>query len=180
MSHKRFVVLASYRTGSTSLSNVLAKQNNVKNYDELFHRLNTHFNYNKLRTSDYIVKIMPDQIVEPYFTDIIRQSKIIGITRQNIAEQICSYFIALKTRYWHSKFHNIDLQDVEFSPHELQTSIDSIVKFNEDYQKNFKPLCEIEYIYEDIKDTLLKNSDYVSLTKPKNYQEILSAIGNLL
>ncbi len=182
---KNIVVLASYRTGSTALCDVLSKTHKVINLDEYFHYKKyiryTHkgFPYNE----GYVIKIMPDQVIEPLFSQLIKQSEVYGIYRKNIVEQIASYYIVMKNiKKWHNKKGDklTDDYEIEYDVKELKRVMNQVPFYNRLYQEQFKHLCHKEFAYEDIRGNLLKSSSYDVYKKPTNYDFLITKIYGIM
>lgn len=175
--NNKIIVLASYRTGSTALCDVLSKQFKAKNHDEFFHACRNQRGYDTIKLYNYIIKIMPDQVMEPYFSELIKISKIYGIYRKDIVAQIASYFIAMKRNVWHNiKFQDTENYELPYEEQNLETVSKRITDLNETYKNIFRPLCHVEFAYEDIEQSLLKVSNYKVYNKPKNYNDIINSI----
>lgn len=172
----KIVVLSSYRTGSTAFCNALSKMYSIKNYDEYFHRDKTHTDFDTVKSKGYVIKIMPDQIIEPYFTELIQSSLVYGIYRIDVVKQIASYFISIQRNVWHNK-HNSDTEkyEISFDPAHVGLVAKQILEFNKDYEEKLRPLCSKEFIYENIQP-VLKISDFNRYNKPVNYQELIDTI----
>lgn len=179
----KIVVLASPRTGSTALSDFFGKIYKCENFQEFFHAKSqdNFINFPITGKKSWVVKFMPDQIVEPYFSMILANSdKIYGITRKDQVAQIASFFIAVKSNKFHfkrkqPKFFNT----IEFRPYELEQCIDFILNQNQKYNQLLKPLCSVEYIYEHSKN-FLNISELRESDRPSNYQDIIDSIKKYL
>jgi LPS sulfotransferase NodH len=179
--NKTILVLASYRTGSTALCNLISKQTGLLNCDELFH-FGVNSKYEEYRNQNIVVKIMPNQVPPLYWEELIKKSFVIGISRLSIREQIASFYLGHRTKHWHyfkkSNNHEHDYT-IEIDRYDLEDQIRYILKINDTYQKQFVPLVNMEFTYEEIKSELAE-SDYVTYVKPVNYKELLTSIDNLL
>lgn len=176
----KIVVLSSYRTGSTAFCNALAKMYKVKNYDEYFHRNKLQNNFDTIKEGSYVIKIMPDQIIEPQFSELIKSSTVYGIYRRNVIQQIASYFISIQRNVWHNQ-NNTDTEfyQIDYEDSQLRAVTNQMLTFNKDYEEKLRPLCIKEYIYEDIQ-TVLRLSDYKKYNRPSNYEELIAAIGTMV
>ena len=182
----KIIVLASYRTGSTAFCDTLAKSHNIKNYDEHFHSrrlIKSIENYELVKNSSFVIKIMPDQIAEPYFSDLINSAThVYGIHRKDVIQQIASWIIAITRNIWHSRIENFDNiveYEIPIDRKQIEQQTKKILKLNEYYDKVFKPLCHKEYVYEDIKSSLSTSSCLV-LNKPKNYNLLINSINEII
>lgn len=182
---KSLVVLASYRTGSTALCDLLAKKYMIKNFDEVYHLRfpwrTKQFNIWRARNYKTIIKIMPDQMPphkeqEKIFADAF----VIGITRRDVVAQIASFYICHITQHWHDFKNNIAKNYIiDIDKFELENQVRHIVNMNSQYQLLAQQHCMIQYYYEDIKDKLL-DSDFITYHKPANYDEICQTVGTVL
>ena len=131
------------------------------------------------------MKIMPDQIVEPHFSKLIPKCIVYGLYRKDLIKQIASYYLALGRDEWHIKKDtstcNYELHlDHPHQKYLMWVAVNHIQNSNRNYEKLFRPLVTKEFIYEDIRRTYLKNSDFDIYNKPKNYKEILHRIERLV
>jgi len=148
----------------------------IKNYDEYFHRDRTHADFDTVKSKGYVIKIMPDQIIEPYFTELIQSSLVYGIYRIDVVKQIASYFISMHRNVWHNKNSNdTEKYEISFDPAHVRLVAKQILEFNKDYEEKLRPLCSKEFIYENIQP-VLKISDFNRYNKPVNYQELIDTI----
>lgn len=179
--NKTILVLASYRTGSTALCNLISKRTGLLNCDELFHFIANPKLYEQYQNQNIVVKIMPDQVPTLYWKELIKKSFVIGISRLPIQEQIASYYLAHRTQHWHFKKLNNNKHDytIDIERFDLEDQIRYILKMNAIYQQQFVPHVNMEIKYETIKSEL-DESDYVTYIKPVNYKELLIAINDLL
>jgi LPS sulfotransferase NodH len=180
---KTILVLASYRTGSTALCNLISKQTGLLNCEELFHHgVNPEYEKYRNRNQNIVVKIMPNQVPSLYWEELIKKSFVIGISRLSIREQIASFYLGHRTKHWHDfKKSNNRKHDytIDIDRFDLEDQIRYILKITDMYQKQFVPLLNMEFKYEEIKLELAE-SDYVTYVKPINYEELLTSIDNLL
>ena len=179
--NKTILVLASYRTGSTALCNLISKKTGLLNCDELFHPEYDPKLYEQYQNQNIVVKIMPDQVPTLYWKELIKKSFVIGISRLPIQEQIASFYLAHRTKHWHFKKSNNNEHDytIDIERFDLEDQIRYILKMNDIYQQQFVPHVTMEIKYETIKSEL-DESDYVTYIKPVNYKELLTTIDTLL
>lgn len=178
---KPIVIVANYRTGSTTYSNVIANQYNLVNFPEPhyqpehFKQLSTMVLESK---SNFVLKIMPDQIKK----NLIYQQVLdldcykIKLTRENKVEQIVSHYIARLTNKWNSsnpatrgQVYHIPIMKVE-----LTKVIEYILEMDQHLDRlsiNF----DQELTYESILESI-KNTNFGGLPKklipPSNYEEL--------
>lgn len=183
-------ILASFRTGSTALSDKLIVEHTIKrNLGEHYHVVKQQkpgFAYRPWEAHPHaslIIKVMPNQIIEPYFTELMNRSDyIFGIYRKNLVEQIASYYIAYCTDEWGcygpSFFDNGTA--ITFDPDKLSYTIEAVLGFNKTYAEFFRPLCHQEFVYEEIKSSLLPDGTHRINTKPSNYKELCEKVKSML
>lgn len=178
----KIVVLASFRTGSTALSDLFSKIYKCENFREFFNiKYYNNFHDFPLTKKSWVIKIMADQIIEPYFSNIIANSdKIYGIYRKDVIAQIASFLIANKTNQFHFDKNQPKLFNViQYTDFELESYIQFIQQSNQQYNLLLKPLCSVEYVYEDCKN-FLNISKFRESDRPFNYQDIIESIRKYL
>lgn len=126
------VVYANYRTGSTALCDMLAKEFNLKNYDELFHPLGLHKINLDIIQHPCIFKIMPDHEIPHSIKSLVDNSYKIGITRRSVVQQIASFYISTRTGKWHYEkkelTKNIKNYNVTLNQDALENEVRYILK----------------------------------------------------
>lgn len=176
----KILVLASVRTGSTALANAFSKIYRCENWGEFFFHTNYRDNIDNFLLKEkksWITKIMPDQIIDPYFSKIIEKAdNIYGIYRRDTIAQIASFFIANKRQQFQFQSTEPKIVDsIEYEDFELDYCIEHVKRLNSIYNQTLKPLCSKEYVYEDIKNFFtisgLRKSD-----RPSNYEDIVQSI----
>ena len=166
--NKPILVIANYRTGSTALCNLIAKQTGYINLDEHFH---PKFNrsYKSWRDKLTVIKIQPDHQVPPHhWNELLDKSYVIGITRRDIVEQIASFYLCHKTQIWHEK-QSSDLVDdylIDIDEYELEDQFRYISDLCDRFQ-NLTPYCSKLFYYEDI-SKYLNDSEFRIKSKPRN------------
>lgn len=184
------VVLASYRTGSTSFCNILSKKYVIYNHDEYFHdhwsrrRFWEKFNIDDLIRKGYVIKIMPDQIRQPYFDQLVKSSVVYGIFRRNFTDQLTSYIISSRGPYWQHQRKGKDRSSYSLK-NNYRNSIghhyDYLKRFNEIFHREFRPLCHMCYAYEDLVESkFFEESDYEISNHPVNYLKVRKLVEKFL
>lgn len=182
------LILSSYRSGSTALMQVIGERLNYRTFGEPWHwnvdireKCSEFFTYKKTNT-DYVWKLMPDHLpkesahLEECLADW-GNSYVIRLLRRDIAQQITSWIISMKTDVWNStqikQIPHVDIEDdyIEYSVNKHLISLDAL-QFT-------KTTSHITLYYEDILD-LLVESTYKPTAKPKNYNEVLSKVTTIL
>jgi LPS sulfotransferase NodH len=178
--NKPILVIANYRTGSTALCNLIAKQTGYINLDEHFH---PKFNrsYKSWRDKLTVIKIQPDHQVPPHhWNELLDKSYVIGITRRDIVEQIASFYLCHKTQIWHEK-QSSDLVDdylIDIDEYELEDQFRYISDLCDRFQ-NLTPYCSKLFYYEDI-SKYLNDSEFRIKNKPRNYNMLIDNIKELV
>jgi LPS sulfotransferase NodH len=180
--NKTILILTSYRTGSTALCDLVAKQNNLINCGELFHFVEDVDSYTAYQNKNIVLKIMPDQIPhDKYWNDLINKSYIIGLHRKRIDKQIASFYISHRTKKWHfeKKDSLLDNYQVEIDIFDLEDQIRYILKMNDIYDTYFKKFTQAVLSYEELYENLIE-TNYQIYSKPNNYIEIVDTINKLI
>jgi hypothetical protein len=120
---KPILVISNYRTGSTSYSAKLARDNNLMWFPEPHLTPDTYNKLQELITSGstgFVVKFMADQIdsVDAYQTLLKTDSHKVKLLRRNVEDQILSHYVASITGIWNT------LNQDKFDPYRV--SIDNI------------------------------------------------------
>lgn len=174
-------VITSYRTGSTALCDYLSRYMNVENFDETFHSMKKVKTYKSYQSAQYcVLKIMQDQIVEPYWTDIKERFVLVGLYRKDLAKQAASWYISMQSNRYHVVVDDIprDARNISIDIKDINDTCQTLLKFDLQYQTH-RPLFDVEFAYEDIEnDFNRKNTKYVRYDRPKNYDEILTICQN--
>lgn len=192
------MVITNYRTGSTALCDYIAKKTGLLNCDEVFHHSDAECYYDRVKHKDIVFKVMPDHRFQEQWKTLASQCYIVGLHRQNIAEQIASLCIAKQGHAWHYVKENASqpnvLNNPDHSPFPVLTNdhtpeikinkldiedecryvLEMYIKY-----KMYRRFFNVELVYENIKDEL-SISDYCVYPKPNNYQELIDVIEHLL
>ena len=193
------LVFTSYRTGSTALCNQIANNLNYRNFDETYHptlfqeRRQEFVEYKK-HNSDFVWKLMPDQITSDNHSDIIetwQQCYAFKLTRRDNVAQIASWYISHATDKWHQVDDHLLTSDnvwhentetlagktVPVDDTLLDYCIKSILTINQLVDQLPDQSYDQHLIYEDLS---LKDSEYVPRSRPENYPEIIKRIHTLV
>jgi hypothetical protein len=192
------MVITNYRTGSTALCDYISKQTGLLNCDEVFHHADAECYYDRVKDKKIVFKVMPDHRFQEQWKTLASECYIVGLHRQNIAEQIASLCIAKQGKTWHYVKENVSqpniLNNPDHSPFPiLTTDRISAIKIDrlavedecryilEMYIKYrmYRRFFNTELVYEDIKGELAI-SDYSVYPKPNNYQELIDIVKHLL
>jgi LPS sulfotransferase NodH len=174
-------VVTSYRTGSTALCDYLSNYLSIPNFDEAFHRCNNPETYKNYQYKEHcVLKIMQDQLIEPYWTDVKDRFILVGLYRRDLARQAASWYISMQLGDYHLTVDDSHKSAYEIPIYiwDIENTCKSVHKFNKLYQEK-RSLFTAEFTYEDIQDEFSnKNTKYVRYTKPTNYYEILNICRN--
>jgi hypothetical protein len=192
------MVITNYRTGSTALCDYIAKKTGLLNCDEVFHHADAECYYDRVKDKDIVFKVMPDHRFQEQWKTLASRCYIVGLRRQNIAEQIASLCITKQGQTWHYVKENVHqpnvLNNPNYSPFPvLMSNHMPSIKINKlDIEdecryilemyikyKMYRRFFNVELMYEDIKNDLTI-SDYSVYPKPDNYQELINIINHLL
>jgi len=168
-------VITNYRTGSTALCDFLSNYLKIDNYDEVFHQQRNPAEYGRYKETEHgVLKIMQDQIVEPYWTDILNRFVIIGLYRKDLARQSASWYIANQIIYWHTQVGDVVPEyEIYFDIVRIKEHCKVIEDYNKMYQTH-RQLFSREFAYEDIQHEFTsENTKYARYAKPTNYYEVL-------
>ena len=184
---KPVLIYTSYRTGSTALADSIATQTNRKNFDEAYHptlfleRHEEYMEYKKTNT-DFVLKIMPDQITEANKDDVgamFAQCYRIRLVRQDIVAQIASWYISEVTDFWHQTEHKQMTVDLVPINEEFMLSCCHRILWNNDQVAGFPAEAfDVNINYENIPGGIY--SQYQPRNRPNNYEEILQLVEQTL
>jgi hypothetical protein len=183
------MILGSYRSGSTALGSFLAKKLNSKYFEEPYHwnddiraKWSDFFKYKK-DNKNYVWKLFPDHIplVDSEREECFQtwsSSYVIKLLRKNIAKQITSWIISMKTDVWNDtkviQIPTVDIDDdfIKYCVHKQLLNLDYLDGIKENSYS-------VQLYYEDILN-LLNKSDFKPTAKPENYNEVLSKVTDIL
>lgn len=177
------LILANYRTGSSSFNHILSHNNNLDKFNE------PHYEPDQMtiladkvenNENNFSVKFMPDQINDYQIYQTIYSSDCykIKLQRRDKIAQIASYYIACVSGIWHSENPMIRGEKclIPIYQDDINYSINKILdndKMLDEMNVNF----DQELYYEDLN---LENSNAVKLNFPGNYNGICLYIKNQL
>ena len=177
------LILANYRTGSSSFNHIMSQQYNLKKIAEphLDHsRMQTLSEMVKNKQTNFTVKFMPDQLNEhQIYYDIYNSDCYkIKLQRKDKIAQIASYYIAYVSGTWHSENPAVRGEKYYIPIHhdDINYSIDKILD-------NDKMLDEMDIKFDQAlyyEDLNLENGNASKLNFPMNYNRICLYIKNKL
>jgi len=183
------LILGSYRSGSTALGDYLAKELNYQYFGEPYHwnedvkaKCSDFFEYKK-DNSNYVWKLFTDHIpiTEPEKTECLQawsNSYVIKLCRKDIAKQITSWIISMKTDVWNStstvQIPTVDIKDefIEYCVQKELVNLDALEFITEESY-------HVQMYYEDIQNILFQ-SDFKTTLKPENYEQVLQKVKSIL
>jgi hypothetical protein len=175
------LLLANYRTGSSSYSHVLANRK-ILEYPEphLFPEKWASLQEAVDSGKKFVIKFMPDQIekFELYQKIVKSNCYKIKLIRENKLEQIASYYVASMTDIWNdhsNEFKRGKEYTVNISLDQIKTSI-NIITNNDFLLENLDIKFDNEVTYERLVEQGLLTSGTVKLTTPTNYKIIKQRI----
>ena len=134
--------------------------------------------------NDYVLKIMADMIESKIYSDDIKsmihsdRCYKIKIIRNNIVEQIASFYIYKNRNVWSYTDNNVDdyqyTLDIPINIEEMNNCIKWII-YQNNIIKNLK--TELTLFYEDFSEV---NSIFKKTPRPSNYDVLLKNIIDLL
>lgn len=176
------LLLANYRTGSSSYSHVLTQNKSIPWFPEP-HLDKSKYQDCKIQFQNnekFVIKFMPDQIEDHELYQKILASDCykIKLTRENKIEQIASYYIALMTGVWNDHLNEYargNKYTVDISMEKIKTSIEIITK-NDRLLETIDIKFDQELTYESLADAGTLTSGTLKLPPPKNYTIIKQLI----
>jgi hypothetical protein len=191
---EKIIIISSPRTGSTSLGQSIAIDNNKEFYCEPGHNkisFESFVNIQSDPNSKFVLKLHALDFYDHAYNKSLRKDvKIqwIRIRRRNIIEQIASEYIAVNRKKWWYNARNeydYDSNIIEINKDLIAWRIRIIKKFNK-FLDTFETPQDIKFDkdlwYEDIEDELRLRTDISSVPTPlpENYSELLLNIEKLL
>ena len=181
----RILLLANYRTGSSSYCHALAKNNNIDcfpephMYEDSYKLLQTLLIDNK----PFVTKFMPDQIdSHPLYQEILNSDCYkIKLTRENKIDQIASYYTADATNIWNSS-NNLARGEnyvVKIVKEYIDIAIDTITK-NDNLINNLDIKFDEELTYEQLASSNIVGSYHTKILEPVNILHIKKAIEKIM
>jgi hypothetical protein len=171
------LLLANYRTGSSSFSNVLTNRK-IPWYPEphLFPESWVSLQESVSADEKFVIKFMPDQIgqYELYQKIVNSDCYKIKLIRENKIEQIASYYVASMTGIWNdplNEFARGREYIVDISLDQIRTSIKIITK-NDFLLENSNIKFDKKVTYEQLVEQNLLTSGPIKLSPPTNYKII--------
>jgi hypothetical protein len=178
------VIISGPRSGSTPFAYYIQNiRKDLKYFQEPNQNLGslTEFSEFSKTSNNYILKIIVGT-KEKYPNHIQRmidnnECFTIGITRNNIIDQISSEYIANTVNRWHYfQNENYDLENINVPINLKRMKFDiNAVLFHQTEMCKIK--CNLRLVYENIKTF---DSNFLITPKPKNFEEIKTCINTLI
>lgn len=179
------IIISGARSGSTVLGEYLANKNNLTYYNEpnmnsiVFDKFISEFN----STDNFVLKIMANMVVSDDYPSIVK-NKIFGdscykikLIRNNVYEQIASFYISRNRNTWIYTQYNI---------HVYQSAVNIIIDYREIihcikwiiYQNKILTdlNSDVTVYYEDFP---ILDSEFKKTPRPKNYDQLIEIISRL-
>ena len=185
--NKPVLIYASYRTGSTALCDELAMLLEYQNFDEAYHpherfqdRYKDFVEY-KEQNTNYILKIMPDQITEDNKQDVKKvfdSAYKIRLYRHDSVKQIASWYVSEITGFWHqTATKQMPPDAVRLDKDFMLKCCDKILWNNQQIEKMPSILFDADLQFEGLK---LSNSLYQPRNRPENYEKVIQLVRETL
>jgi len=177
---KPVLIYTSYRTGSTALCDELATQLGYKNFDEAYHpherfqdRYREFAGYKQSNTN-YILKLMPDQITENNKEDVkavFDGAYKIRLYRHDFVKQIASWYVSMITDFWHQTAdEQMSTDAVRLDKDFMLECCHRILWNNQQIEKMPATSFDADLQFEGME---LSNSQYQPRNQPDNYAEVI-------
>jgi LPS sulfotransferase NodH len=185
--NKSIVVIATPRSGSNALCNVLAKKTNLPMLGEIFN-VDTEANNTTRPTIDVtprpaIIKIFPNHVIPEDQQYLLTDSFVIGLYRKDLIAQTVSYYTTTISNQFIKTTNDINTNIVtiplntERERNAVNAYWELLLKLTSKYN-SYKKLFDIELAYEDIIADLAE-SDFIIQEKSTNYNVVYNYVMNL-
>lgn len=185
------LVLANYRTGSSTLTWNLSKKYNLEYFSEPLRETNSEELMKRLsekienKENNFIIKFMPDQINDCELYQNIYNSDCykIKLQRRDKVAQILSYYTSYVTGVWHSDYPDERGKNYKGKHYSIPTYYDDInfsIDLILDNDKRFDNIdikFDQELYYEDID---FVNDWLIKMNPPVNYNGMYSYIKHIM
>ena len=179
--NKPIAIICAQRTGSTALSDCLARQYNLTNFEEAFHPDCPQSAVDLSNTSRFLFNIKHDQINDSNFQQIINlynQSFRIRLRRRDVVKQIVSYYLLCSTKIPH--YRNPPSQETHNEVHIdmklLSYCVRAIKNCNQGLD-DWSHSVDADLFYEDL---TFNNTVLHVYPKPSNYSVLIELVTKML
>jgi translation elongation factor EF-G len=173
-------VVCAPRTGSTALSDQLARQYNLTNFEEAFHPQYPQVVQQLLDTPRYLFNFKIDQLNnqnQKTILELYKNSHTIRLRRRDLVKHIASYYLLCYTKIPHYRNNDtIPSYQINIDQNLLKQVVDATLYFNRKLDQWEHPV-DTELYYEDLQ---LKTTSLQVYPKPSNYDDLLAEIKNKL
>jgi hypothetical protein len=182
--NRSVIVMTSFRTGGTALTNLISKLTNKKQVGELF--LDREF----VKSTEGLTFINDGKAVgkiesvridshKDFYESALSKCFIIGLYRKDVVQQITSFYVAEKIDKWlYYTDENYSPTYVPIDESEILHACRFIIDANKLLSK-FLSDCDAMVFYEDIVNDL-NQIPTIKGIKPINYNEILQTVERLI
>lgn len=153
--NKNIIIIATNRTGSTALGDLLSQLTKVPFLGEFFHSNPNRFTNKSDLCQQHIIKIMPDQMPSQNYRELLfGNSFIIGLYREDVIAQVLSNAIAIKINSWQQK---------NFSNWQQEKNTESVLIHN-DFEISNKQFLHCAKILQDSRSRWTTYRDFFNVT----------------
>jgi hypothetical protein len=179
--NKPIAIICGPRTGSTVLSDYLARQYDLTNFEEAYSSLSGAQVAVDLSTNPrFLFNVKYPQINQSNVDDIMRlynQSFRIRLRRRDVVKQIASLYLILVRQISDYKTHqSLDVYDISINEQKLLWCVNSVKKCNHGLDTWPHPV-DADIFYEDLK---FDNTSFQIYHKPTNYDLLLDRVQKLI
>ena len=171
------VIVANYRTGSSALGQYLAKYHNVDWLPEPYHHPDnaSKLQQNYINNTGYVTKFIVDQIPNLEIHQKVLSSDCfkIRLVRDNLAEQVASYYIASSLNKWRQHEPVVPEYSIPLNIDKM-SSLAKIIIDNNALLKNLDIKFDLDLSYENLNfNPAVKHFFSYKTTLPTNIIEII-------
>lgn len=179
--NKPIAIVCAQRTGSTALSDCLARQYNLTNFEEAFHPEYPQSAVDLSMQPRFLFNVKHDQINNSNFHQILNlynQSFRIRLRRRDVVKQIASYYLLFVTKIPHYKNQTppASLNEIDINMKQLSYCVQSIKKCNHGLDTWSHPV-DADLFYEDLN---FENTVLHVYPKPSNYNVLIELVTKML
>jgi LPS sulfotransferase NodH len=170
------IIVANYRTGSSALGRHLAERHAVDWIAEPYHfpERRTRLQQHCANNTPYVAKIIVDQLLEldVHQTALHSQCFKIRLIRDNLVEQVVSYYIASQKNQWRQAVPIIPSYEVPVDVATMELVANKIIS-NNVLLRNLPIKFDLDLSYEALNfDELPQKANYKT-TQPTNRDTIV-------
>jgi LPS sulfotransferase NodH len=183
--NKSIAIICAPRTGSTAVSDCLAKQYNLTNFEEAFHPAWPQSAIELSKNNKFLFNLKYDQLNKSNFNQIMNlynQSFCVRLRRRDVVKQIASNYLMVQTKIPHyrkqppqsvyNKVNNQIDMDIDVLHHCIRT-----IKHCNHGLDTWPHPIDVDLFYEDLD---LNSSSLYIYPKPSNYSLLVDTITKLM